>query len=141
MGEENGLPQVVEPLLDLHLQMLIKFVEQSDANRVPVTLNVPGTVIFGQLASPSAWSTRWVERIGAMVGDGKEHLSFLPDQTRQAVDELMKEQGGEEPRILPRWVHLLDARMVTGAMNTMVDVPLWRGRLADVSGWSIGVPD
>lgn len=133
---------IVEPVFDLQLQMLIHvLVEQSDENRIPVTLNIPGTIIYGHMVSGSAWRTRWVERVGAMGGDGKDHLSFFPSQLRSALDEVVPESGTDADKPMPRFIHLLDATMVTGAMNTTVEVPLWRGRLADVSGWSIGVPD
>lgn len=142
MGQEQSGPHLVEPVLDLQLQMLIQLlVEQSDENRVPITLNVPGALVCGYLVSASAWRTRWVERIGSMTGPGAEHLSFFPDRILNAVDEVLKEEGEERPDMLPRWIHLLDVRIVTGAMNTVADVPLWRGRLADVAGWSIGLPE
>ena len=141
MGDENSGPHIVEPLLDLQLQMLIRvMVEESDDNRIPITLNVPGALVYGYLVSSSAWRTRWVETVGAMRGKGKEHLSFFPDQIFNAIDTVLAENGEEDTDHMPRWVHLVDVRMVTGAMNTIADLPLWRGRLADVAGWSIGLP-
>ncbi|MGW7630555.1 hypothetical protein ACWGKO_16695 [Streptomyces griseoincarnatus] len=141
MGEEHGMPHVVEPLIDLHLQMLVQLAEESEDNRFPITINVPGTIISGYLVASAAWRTRWVERIGAMSGEGKELLSFFPDQVRAAVDEILEEQGESRKDLPVRWMHLLDVRMVTGAANTTVYVPLWRGRLADISGWTFGLPD
>jgi hypothetical protein len=139
MSEGHGAPQIVEPVLDLQLRLLIRVVEQSEDNRVPITLNVAGAVVHGYLASAAAWRTRWVECVGAMAGPGKENLSFFPHQVLEVVDEV--ESGQERVERLPRWLHLLDVRMVTGSVNTLVDLPLWRGRLADVAGWSLGVPE
>jgi hypothetical protein len=137
-------PYVVERLMDMNLRVLARLAEESDNNRLPITLNIPGTVLYGYLVSPSAWRTRWVERIGAMQaeGNGIGDLTFLPDSVRSVVGQVLKEEGIEVPEPgLPRWLHMVDVRMVTGAMNTLVDVPLWRGRVEDVAGWSFGLPD
>ena len=51
----------------------------------------------------------------------------------------MDKQGGPGPQRLPQWIHLRDATGVVGGGGAAV-MPLWRGRLTDVSGWSLGKP-
>ncbi|MFJ5809719.1 hypothetical protein OG906_02445 [Streptomyces sp. NBC_01426] len=149
MADESGVtegkpqrprsPEVVEPLLDLELRMLINLVNKDEENRshFGVSLNIPGGVIYGQVISRSAYAQEWETALRDLPGAGAESLARLPRLINQVLEEQSEEQ---ETDPLPRWVHLQDAVFLTGAANQTMRYGLWRGRLADIVGWSLSIP-
>lgn len=139
-------PGPVEPLLDIELQMLVNLVEkdQEDRSHFGVSLNIPGGVIYGNVISRHAYAQVWESELRGLPGAGAESLARLP----RLIDEVLQEEraaaaspsagGGTDP--LPRWVHLRDAHFLTGSSNQTMHYALWRGRLADVVGWSLSIP-
>ncbi|WP_406733216.1 hypothetical protein [Streptomyces sp. NBC_01794] len=75
---------------------------------------------------------RSVRQLG---GRGAQLLAEFPETVDRSLDEVI---GEEAPEHLPRWIHLRDATPA-GAEGPFT-VPAWRGRLADVSGWSLTRP-
>ncbi|WP_404954281.1 hypothetical protein [Streptomyces sp. 147326] len=140
-GERRKLrpPETVEPLLDLELRMLVNLVNKDEENRshFGVALNIPGGAIFGQVISRTAYAQEWEASLRDLPGAGAESLASLPRLINEVVEERREEF---EPNPLPRWVHLRDATFLTGAPNQTMHYGLWRGRLADVVGWSLSIP-
>ncbi len=140
-GEQPRLrsPEMVEPLLDLELRMLINLVNKDEENRshFGVSLNIPGGVIYGQVISRSAYALEWEAALSGLPGAGAESLASLPRLINQVLDEQLAEYDTDP---LPRWVHLRDATFLTGAPNQTMHYGLWRGRLADIVGWSLSIP-
>ncbi|WSK17863.1 hypothetical protein OG730_00210 [Streptomyces sp. NBC_01298] len=141
-------PGSAEPLLDMELQMLVSLVEedQEDRSHFGVSLNIPGGVIYGHVISRHAYVQVWESELRELPGAGATSLARLP----KLIDEVLHEEraaaaspgagagGGADP--LPRWIHLQDARFLTGSSNQTMHYALWRGRLADVVGWSLSIP-
>lgn len=132
-------PGVVEPLMDAELRMLVRLVDQDEENRshFGVSLNIPGGVIYGQVISREAYAREWEASLRDLPGAGAEALARIP----RLIDEVLDEQRDDrEADPLPRWVHLRDATFLTGATAQTMRYELWRGRLADVVGWSLSIP-
>ncbi|NEA68569.1 hypothetical protein [Streptomyces sp. SID12488] len=134
---QPSAPIVIEPVVDLQLQMLIRLIGQDAEAALPLTLVVAGGFLYGDLISHEAWTAEWARSLRTTDGPGAALLERFPEQVDQAVAD---KQGHPAPQRLPQWIHLRDAIGLTGARRPL-RMPLWRGRLADVSGWSLGRPD
>ncbi|MFD6875007.1 MULTISPECIES: hypothetical protein [unclassified Streptomyces] len=145
-GQRTGPrhPELVEPLLDIELRMLINLVEKDEEDRshFGVSLNIPGGVIYGSVISRSAYARVWESELRGLPGAGAESLARLP----RLINEVLQEEraagtvAGATADPLPRWVHLRDAHFLTGSSAQTMHYALWRGRLADVVGWSLSIP-
>jgi hypothetical protein len=133
---QPAAPIVTEPVPDLQLQMLVRLIGQDAQAALPITLTVSGAFLHGDLISHEAWTTEWARSLHGMDGAGAQLLERFPQQVDEVVED---RQGGPGPQRLPQWIHLRDATGVTGGDGSAV-MPLWRGRLTDVSGWSLGKP-
>ncbi|MEW2565719.1 hypothetical protein [Streptomyces liliiviolaceus] len=134
---ESAAPIVTEPVPDLQLQMLVRLVGQDPQAALPITLFIGGGLLYGDLISHKAWKTDWARSLRGVDGPGAHLLERFPEQVDEAVSD---KQGRPVPQRLPQWIHLRDATSVVAAGGPVV-MPLWRGRLTDVSGWSLGKPD
>jgi hypothetical protein len=129
-------PAPTEPVLDIHLRMLVQLLGDELRATLPLTLNVPGGLLHGELISHEAWKAAWAGDLRKFSGDGARMMAVFPETVDQGVDEA---RGDAQPEGLPRWIHLRDAALLTGSSNSIA-LPLWRARLADVSGWALGRP-
>ncbi|MFS8197950.1 hypothetical protein ACLVWQ_04605 [Streptomyces sp. CWNU-52B] len=134
---ESAAPIVTEPVPDLQLQMLVRLVGQDPHAALPVTFVIGGGLLYGDLISHKAWTTDWARSLRGVDGAGAQLLERFPEQVDEVVSD---KQGRQAPQRLPQWIHLRDATSVVGPGDPVV-MPLWRGRLTDVSGWSLGKPD
>ncbi|MER5966390.1 hypothetical protein [Streptomyces sp. NPDC002057] len=129
---EVGHPGIVEPVLDMDLRLLVDLMDSDEAKEaaVGVTLNVPGGIVSGNIIGREAYLDSW----DALTrGSGMSGLSGFQREAERALDRA----GVPKPTDFPRWIHLRDAAVMTP--NQLVRFPIWRGRLADVSGWFLGV--
>ncbi|GGU65307.1 hypothetical protein [Streptomyces lavendofoliae] len=127
-------PTVTEQVADVQLQMLCTLVTRNPRTSVPVTLHLPSGIIHGDLIAHEAWKAEWSQSLRHIEGQGAHLLAQMPELVDQTMDEL----SGDHAAPLPRWIHLREVTSVAG--GTPVSAPLWRGRLADVLGWSLGKP-
>ncbi|MFI5756705.1 hypothetical protein [Streptomyces sp. NPDC051569] len=133
----NLTPSTTEPVLDLQLQMLIRLLEEDPGSSLPITLNVPGGVVYGDLITREEWKADWAASLHQVRSVGADLLARLPETVDETVGELLGEEG---QRHLPRWIHLRKATLPAGGVTSGVELPVWRGRLADVAGWALGRP-
>ncbi|MFD7120668.1 hypothetical protein ACFWAA_27025 [Streptomyces sp. NPDC059922] len=134
-ARQGATPMVTAPVPDLQLQLLIRLVGEDPQASLPVTLHTPGGVLHGDLIAHEVWKAEWARGLRQVEGDVAVLLARLPE----AVDQVMGELQGEDgPHGLPQWIHLRDVTYLTS--DTPVISRLWRGRLAHVSGWSLGKP-
>ena len=117
---------------DPALAMLVAAAARNDGE-LGITLTVPGGVVTGLLIGVNRY---WREYEAAGTSAGDEMSSMLRE-----FFTLPDKGGAEEeaPGHVWRHIHLREARYVTGALESPENGMLWRGRLAQVSGWSIGV--
>jgi hypothetical protein len=135
----SPLERVFAMEVDWHLQLLVE-----DANdfgvEVPVTLFVAGAVVTGVLTSGKVYFERFADQFAA----------GWPEEGRAEIRASMATPGNVYPRLEPgeksprkrpaQFIHLRDARIVTwhGNLPTTGEGVLWRGRLTEVSGYSLG---
>ncbi|QGV82325.1 hypothetical protein [Streptomyces ficellus] len=134
---EPAAPAVTGPVPDVQLQMLVRLVGQDPQAALPLTLVIGGGLLYGDLISHEAWTTDWARRLRGVDGPGAQLLERFPEQVDQVVAD---ERGHLAGQGLPQWLHLRDATSVAATGRAVV-MPLWRGRLGDVSGWSLGKPE
>lgn len=117
---------------DPALQLFANITHAEPEIQLGVTLTVNGSVITGALIGKSAWiseqAVAYEEELGGMI----RTLGRLIDDPRDA----------DRPLDTYGFIHLKDAHYVSGTEFYPAqdqDGFFWRGRLADVSGWSFGV--
>ncbi|WP_328581020.1 hypothetical protein [Streptomyces sp. NBC_00370] len=135
---QDSTPTITEPVSDLQLQLLIRLLGEDPRSWLPITLNVPGGVVYGDLITREAWKADWAQSLRRVRSVGSDLLARFPETVDQAVDELRGDDGSQH---LPRWIHLRNVTVTTGGVSPDVEVPVWRGRLSDVAGWALGRPE
>lgn len=131
--------------VDLHLTALVEFTNQAikvDSEHgwlVGITLQMAGGVVTGHLTSHDVWVARMKE---SFEGAGAKGLGALFDPPAEPADEdggVQPDGASEADMRLPRHIHLVDAQYVLGdGLMPTEGGMLWRGRLQDVVGWSLG---
>ncbi|MFF9687061.1 hypothetical protein [Streptomyces sp. NPDC014623] len=127
---------MTEPVPDLQLQLLIQLLDRELRSSLPITLALAGGVLHGDVIGHEAWKADWARSLRQVEGEGANLIAEFPETVDQGIRELGGQDGTTQ---LPRWIHLRDATLVLGGTGSL-RLPLWRGRLADVSGWALGRP-
>ncbi|GHB30710.1 MULTISPECIES: hypothetical protein [Streptomyces] len=127
---------ITEPVPDLQLQLLIQLLDRELRSSLPITLTLTGGVLHGDVIGHEAWKSDWARSLRQVEGEGANLIAEFPETVDQGIRELV---AGEGVAQLPRWIHLRDVTLVLGGAAAL-HLPLWRGRLADVSGWALGRP-
>ncbi|GAA2621593.1 hypothetical protein GCM10010399_60840 [Dactylosporangium fulvum] len=125
--------KVVDVSADPVLNLLVGLVQRHAGFQLAITLNVQGLVVTGLLVSRVTWAaemTRALEPAGeaaASIGRGI-HSTFLDADLEEPADEVSY-----------HYVHLIRASMFVGNVLVPADHSLtWRGRISEVSSWSMG---
>ncbi|WP_250008443.1 hypothetical protein [Actinoplanes sp. M2I2] len=116
---------------------------------VPLSLSVHGLLISGELIPQWQWFAEVSElndhEDPFYVGTA-EQVKEQSDLAHQAIR--IRDAGGEVTQrqhtalIAPtRYIHLRNTRIHSPGMHVSEAGRLWRGRLADVSGWTPGPTD
>lgn len=128
--------QSKDGFLDLLMSLYIGF-DDSWEGAIGMTIQSQGAVISGTVISRVEWSRRVVEELrNGGGGEAADRLGQLYDKTNNRLLEEWKDR--DEQDLLGRarrFIHMRDARIING---NIINVPLWRGSLADVTGWSLG---
>ena len=113
----------------------------------PVTLTVDGLVIEGDLVSGAAYLEHMADKLGGAEVNvhGAEQSDLQPgiDNAMQSIVDMLRtdaEAYREKRRddVVKVHLHLADV-VIWGDAGTVVRrLEFWRGRLIDVSGWSLG---
>ena len=138
-SDDASFERVFERRADWHLQMLVE-----DANdfgvEVPITLFVAGAVVTGVLTSGKTYFDAFADRFAAgWPEEGRDEIRASMATPGAVYPRL--EPGDKSPRKQPaQYIHLRDAQLVTpnGNLPAGGDGMLWRGRLAQVGGYSLG---
>jgi hypothetical protein len=120
---------VVEPVHDFYLHVLLKILELDENNSIGMSFNVGGGMVYGQMISHAVWEKLWIEQVDAASG-------FAGDVLKEVARLRSEEAANEEPT--SRFVHLKNATFLSG--NTRQRLGLWRGPLAQISGWTNSTP-
>ncbi|MER5275985.1 hypothetical protein ABT025_09515 [Streptomyces sp. NPDC002809] len=127
---------IIEPVPDLQLQLLVQLLDREMRSGLPLTLTIPAGVLHGDVIGHEEWKAEWTRSLRQVEGEGADLIAEFPETVDQGIKEL---RADEDTRRLPRWIHLRDATLMFGG-GAPLRLPLWRGRLSDVSGWALGRP-
>lgn len=114
--------------------------------QVGLTVSVNGTVVSGTLIGMLAYFRALADQLSSSNGytemDERFADSFrtVIDDAQQTVDAEQREREPAEAEDVVEFLHLANARYVSGSgflPHGRVGV-LWRCRVADVDGWSLG---
>jgi hypothetical protein len=132
----TGTPASAHPAVDTHLEILLRLVEAQPGAGVAMCLTTPGGMIAGHLVSTSSWADRWRRVVSAATGteDRSDHMAQLAHTVQASMEQTETAAAGG----LHAFIHLLDVTFLSVPGD--VTAPLWRGRVCDVSGWSLGTP-
>lgn len=123
-------------LLDVLLTMNNGLRDDSE-NSFNLTVAVDGVVISGIAISAKEWRRRMFEVLSAANESfGSAFNSFASDAAENKKEMLDSREAEGRPNPALRFIHMRDARIVSG--NTSQKLPLWRGNLSKLSGWSLG---
>ncbi|MFD3484987.1 hypothetical protein [Streptomyces sp. NPDC058665] len=129
------------PVEDLYLSILLDFLnsEGGKGSAMTVSLMMGGTLVCGELVGHD----RWLDELNALLRGAGGSAELLGKLFR-AVDEKSEPLGEGEPF---NFIHLRDVLVLTNYRGTLngdaaqgLRHPLWRGRLSDVQGWTVGRP-
>jgi hypothetical protein len=129
------------PERDWFLALLVDHVNEHDG-AIPITLTVDGLVISGTLVGVREYLRRSAEDLAEVFPSRSESIiESFTEAGEESVDAVRKHKervrAGEAELETPHYVHLRNAHYVTGSAGAHGPV-LWRGRLDDVSGFSLG---
>jgi hypothetical protein len=141
-----------EPELDWNEpdDVLATYVETVNQAQEPVpeglavTLTVRGVVIAGELIPNWQWFDEVAQLPGGQDSNYFELASALKEHARVASEALEAQSAGDELTdeqrtalgIRTAYIHLRNARVLAPGASAQ-RTHHWRGRLSDVSGWSI----
>lgn len=138
------------PRSDDYLRGLVHAINISTDVEEPeqaITLCVKGVIVTGTIIP----EYQWFAEVGQMLGSSLEPaLLEMSAELREDRDNLRKARDAlaelpEEFRSaidsteMTAYIHLKEARIVSGSSFVHKDGTYWRGRLDEVSGWSVGV--
>lgn len=132
------------PDRDGMLGVLVSMVNGSGLE-ISITLAVPGGPIQGTLIGHDRWLELLDERVAAANADLAGLFNAFRDPGGDAdaedSEKTQDDENAEGDPPEPRHIHMQDARYVyENGFTPGFDHPglLWRGRLAEVAGWSLG---
>jgi hypothetical protein len=140
--EQNGHHFHASEQADIYLYLLMEILDSDETNQsaVSVTLMVGGGVVCGELVSHARWRGEMEEMLQGVGGPGPELVSKM-------LQTVGREAGPRKDDQLLSYVHLRKAKIITNYRATLEsdeqmgpEFPLWRTRLADVQGWTLGRP-
>lgn len=112
--------------------------DETNTSALTVTLQVGGVLVTGELIGHGRWRNElkaWLATIGGSSDAISDMVSI--------VEQELAEQGQTRASHL----HLRDAKFITNYAGSIEGIvpqgperPLWRTRIADVQGWSLGRP-
>lgn len=117
--------------------------------RIDVTLTVAGQTICGQLmpAHEFFMATAQLVDDASVIGpdglpiahDDDNGMKALSKYYRSVADEVKAPDQEGDLVFPPRHIHVSDAQVVASG-GRLLEIGLWRGRLTQVTGWTLGRP-
>lgn len=126
---------------DWYLDTVLNFVhgmDDSHEGSVALTVQSDGAVVSGQAISRKEWIeriTRQYDQAGA-AETGKHIDNLFNLMHTRAVTKHGERVAAGLPTAARRFLHMKDAHITHGSSEIVL--PLWRGKLEDISGWSLG---
>ena len=122
--------------LDLVMSAFVGFKDEKSGS-IGMTVTSNGVVVSGIVIGRSEWIKRAVAQLreggaGANADSIDEWLNFVHDGESEKWDERDAQDLLGRAR---RFIHMRDVRILN---SPGVNLPLWRGALKDITGWSLG---
>ncbi|MFE5896053.1 hypothetical protein ACFQ67_01245 [Streptomyces sp. NPDC056488] len=130
--QHQAVEEVPLTTVDMHLEVLLRMVEAQPGARMAICLTTRGGVITGHLVAAQAWAERWEDTVRQADEQGQaEVMAQLPQMIQSTQRHGEVSENGLHP-----FLHLVDVTFmsVPGSLTS----PVWRGRVSDVCGWSLG---
>lgn len=125
--------------IDGHLQGLVHLANETGLE-FGITLFTSGAIISGHVIS----CKKYFELFGKSMQEGL--VQVLPDSDWEETAALYKSYGGANESIpdgaykaSPQYVHLRDMRVIGAFGGQVIVNSLWRGKIRDVSGFTLGI--
>lgn len=116
---------------DVILELMVEAVNDHDDYEIPITLNVNGTIVSGNLIS----AEYYFQELMSSFSEDTDADQFIYDKLKKATNQL---ESGDEPEI--NYVHMVEAKMFdeSGTAIPSKGGVLWRGKMKEVDGFFIG---
>ncbi|WHY93738.1 gas vesicle accessory protein GvpU [Neobacillus cucumis] len=125
---------------DVFLQSLVFLANNPETKlEMGITLNLAGSIVSGTLIGDSTYFELIKEKMNSSLNERES--SFMTSVINRLTDEINKnEEDSEDSGLISNFIHLKDAKFYTpGNNNPLITVgALWRGKLADVVGFTFG---
>lgn len=130
-------------MLQSALEYLLGRLEEHEENSFSATFVVGGQVVSGLVIGRRAWMTEQ-EKALSRDGAAAEQLgvfmrTLFDDVIGRWEESTLRRDAADLPRPATSFFHMKQATIGQGP--GAVTFPLWRGTLADVTGWSFGKTD
>lgn len=128
------------PDSDWFLALLVDHVNEHGGS-IPLTVTVGGSVVSGTLIGVREYYERTADDLADVFPSRSDSITdALRDAGAKSVDAVRKHKeqvrAGEAKLETPHFFHLRDVRYLNA--NPRTQAGLWRARISDVSGFSIG---
>lgn len=124
--------------LDQLLQVLAAIPEKTSLE-IAITLNVGGLIVSGRIISQQAYFKELKKLI--KLGDKHHEIKeILEDLIIQFQDQVRRHEEEAVKLPLPEFIHLKNAKMYPSHGRGMPSTreAIWRGRISEVGGFSLG---
>ncbi len=122
--------------LDLALDLTFGMDDDNAEGFIGLTITSNGALVSGLAISRRAWIDATVEQYKQAGADESWIQKFYTEFHEDNLAEAKRRRDARLPQQARRFLHMRDVRI--GTATDYVQVPLWRGALADVTGWSFG---
>lgn len=144
-NEESVTPNLISTISEslIHitpdeiLAMLCNATNSTEEGGFPIVLHVSGLLVSGTMISGNKYFNLLADVISQ-----DEPKSGNPENVSDVFREMASTYypKNEDPatKIIPVYIHLQDAAIWTPGVKDPIKAALWRGRLSQVSAWSLG---
>lgn len=129
---------------DPELAWLVSLVDGDETLAYAVTLTLSGQTVSGQLVSGARFFGGLADRYRDLPVDPAQPGDHEPVSTviARSFDESVgdyRANSDDDEYVEPAFIHLADATVRHG--QSVLPLPLWRGRLTSIVGWALDLPD
>lgn len=128
---------------DFLLESLLDFYvggdDTSAEGAIGITVLSGGLTVSGIAISRRAWIDAMKATFAkSMTSDYSDAIGTVYDMTAERLEDVYKRRDAADlPTHKRTHLHMRDVRIIMG-VDDHVTMPLWRGTLDDVTGWSMG---
>lgn len=120
---------------DAALVTFINLAEKESAS-IDLTLLVRGALVIGTPISARQWGQALLESLADAINRSNPGVGDSLRKVPEESTERTTPSSGEEEKTGPQYVHLRNVVVLAGHATS--HLPLWRGRVDQVDGWTLG---